>query len=407
MKRIALHWQIFAALVAGGMFGYFCGDYLPYVSWMGDIFLRILRMIIVPLVFSTIVSGVAGIGNADNLGRLGLKTMAFYLITSLIAILTGLALVNLIQPGVGADLGLTGNYKFFDSESKTLGETLLDIFPTNIFQAFSEGNMLGIILFSILLGFYITRTGNKNRELLISFFDAFAEVIMKITMFIIRFTPFGIFGIVARVVAEQAAMPGALVSVSGSLGLYMLIVFSGILIHGLITLPIIMRLTAKVNPFKHLKNMSTVLLTAFSTSSSNATLPLTMSEVQQRDGVSEKISSFTLPLGATVNMNGTALYECVAVMFIAQAYGVELTFMQQAIVVLTALLAAIGSAGIPMAGVVMMSIILSAVGLPMEGIGLILVVDRPLDMARTALNVYGDTCAAAVIAKSEGETLKI
>jgi Na+/H+-dicarboxylate symporter len=308
---------------------------------------------------------------------------------------------------VGAEIGLTGNFKLFDGGNKTLGQTLLDIFPTNIFQAFSEGNMLGIILFSILLGFYITRTGHKNRELLISFFDAFAEVIMKITMFIIRFTPFGIFGIVARVVAEQAAMPGALANVSGSLGLYMLIVFSGILIHGLITLPIIMRLSAKVNPYKHLKNMSTVLLTAFSTSSSNATLPLTMSEVQQRDGVSEKISSFTLPLGATVNMNGTALYECVAVMFIAQAYGVELTFMQQAIVVLTALLAAIGSAGIPMAGIVMMSIILSAVGLPMEGIGLILVVDRPLDMARTALNVYGDTCAAAVIAKSEGETLKI
>jgi Na+/H+-dicarboxylate symporter len=230
---------------------------------------------------------------------------------------------------------------------------------------------------------------------------------MQLTMFIIRFTPIGIFAIVARVVSEQAGMPGGLATISGSLGLYMLVVIFGILIHGLLFLPLFMRMLVKIKPYKHFKNMSTVLLTAFSTSSSNATLPLTMSEIQEKDGVSEKIASFTLPLGATVNMNGTALYECVAVMFIAQAYGIQLTIIQQAIVVLTSLLAAIGSAGIPMAGVVMMGIILSAVGLPMEGIGLVLVVDRPLDMLRTSLNVYGDTCAAAVIAKSEGEKLTV
>ena len=407
MKKIPLHFQIFVALLVGGLFGYFASESVSYISWMGDLFLRLLRLIIVPLVFSSIVAGVAGIGNAENLGRLGLKTMGFYLISSLLAILLGAFLVNLVQPGIGADLSLKSSYNFFDDNQKTLGQTLLDIFPTNVFAAFAEGNMLGIILFSILLGFFITKLPKGQSQLLIGFFDSFSAVMMLLTMFIIRFTPLGIFAIVARVVSEQVGLPGGLASISGSLGLYMLVVIVGILIHSFLTLPLFMRMLVKIKPYKHMKNMSTVLLTAFSTSSSNATLPLTMSEVQEKDGVSEKIASFTLPLGATVNMNGTALYECVAVIFIAQAYGIHLTLLQQAIVVLTALLAAIGSAGIPMAGVVMMGIILSAVGLPMEGIGLILVVDRPLDMLRTSLNVYGDTCAAAVIAKSEGEKLTV
>jgi Na+/H+-dicarboxylate symporter len=333
--------------------------------------------------------------------------MGFYLVTSLIAILLGLFLVNLVTPGVGADLSLKSSYNFFGDDEKSLGQTLLDIFPNNIVEAFADGNMLGIILFSILLGYFITQIPKAQSQVLINFFDAFSAVMMQLTMFIIRFTPIGIFAIVARVVSEQAGMPGGLATISGSLGLYMLVVICGILIHGLLFLPLFMRMFVKIKPYKHFRNMSTVLLTAFSTSSSNATLPLTMSEIQEKDGVSEKIASFTLPLGATINMNGTALYECVAVMFIAQAYGIQLTVIQQAIVVLTSLLAAIGSAGIPMAGVVMMGIILSAVGLPMEGIGLVLVVDRPLDMLRTSLNVYGDTCAAAVIAKSEGENLSI
>jgi Na+/H+-dicarboxylate symporter len=181
----------------------------------------------------------------------------------------------------------------------------------------------------------------------------------------------------------------------------------GLLIHGLITLPLSVKLLGKASPLKHLKNMATPLLTAFSTSSSNATLPLTMKAVEDEDGVSNKVASFTLPLGATVNMNGTALYECVAVMFIAQAYGIDLSFGQQLIIIFTALLAAIGSAGIPMAGLVMMVVVLKAVGLPLEGIGLILAVDRILDMFRTTINVYGDTCCAVIIAKSEGETLNV
>jgi Na+/H+-dicarboxylate symporter len=230
---------------------------------------------------------------------------------------------------------------------------------------------------------------------------------MKITLFIIRFTPLGIFSITAKVIAQQIQMGNEISEVISRLGLYFITVLLGLLIHGLITLPLSIKLLGKANPLKHLKNMATPLLTAFSTSSSNATLPLTMKAVEFEDGVSNKVASFTLPLGATINMNGTALYECVAVMFIAQAYGIDLTFGQQLIVIFTALLAAIGSAGIPMAGLVMMVVVLKAVGLPLEGIGLILAVDRILDMFRTTINVYGDTCCAVIIAKSEGEKLNI
>jgi Na+/H+-dicarboxylate symporter len=218
------------------------------------------------------------------------------------------------------------------------------------------------------------------------------------------FTPLGIFAIVSKEVAKNA---GSLANIAGSLGIYMITVLVALLIHGAVILPLLVKFVGKANPLKHFRNMAAPLLTAFSTSSSNAALPLSMLAVEEKDGVSGKITSFTLPLGATINMNGTALYECVAVIFIAQAYGIDLTAGQQAIIVLTALLAAIGSAGIPMAGLVMMTIVLTAVNLPLEGIGLILAVDRVLDMSRTTVNVWGDTCAAVIIAKSEGETLNV
>jgi proton glutamate symport protein len=227
------------------------------------------------------------------------------------------------------------------------------------------------------------------------------------TLFIIKFTPLGVFSITAMVIAQQIKMGNEISEIITRLGLYFITVLLGLMFHGLITLPLSVKLLGRANPIKHMKNMTIPLLTAFSTSSSNATLPLTMKAVEEEDGVSNKIASFTLPLGATVNMNGTALYECVAVMFIAQAYGIDLTFGQQMVVIFTALLAAIGSAGIPMAGLIMMAVVLKAVGLPLEGIGLILAVDRILDMFRTTINVYGDTCCAVIVAKSEGEVLKV
>lgn len=403
MKKIELHWQILIAIVLAIVFGIYFGDHIRYVSWMGTLFLRALTMIIIPLVLSSIVSGVANIGSAKNLGRLGFKTMLYYLMTSTFAILTGLIFVNLFKPGTGADLNLQRKVTE-ESTAGSLEDILMRIIPENIFSAFSEnGQMLSVIFFAILFGFFITRVDERPRVMLTGLFNAFFDVMMKITLFIIKFTPLGIFGLVADQVARQEDLP-ALVQ---SMGLYMMVVLMALFFHGAITLPLIVRFIGRANPLKHLKAVRTPLLTAFSTSSSNATLPLTIQAVEENDGVSNKISSFTLPLGATINMDGTALYECVAVIFIAQAYGIDLSFGQQMIVVVTALLASIGAAGIPMAGLVMITIVLTAVGLPLEGVGLILAVDRPLDMFRTATNVWSDSSGAVVIARSEGEELYV
>ncbi|NCD41149.1 MAG: dicarboxylate/amino acid:cation symporter [Bacteroidia bacterium] len=401
MKKPALHWQILIALILAVLFGAFFPDQVSYVAWMGDIFLRALKMVIIPLILSSIISGITNIGSAGNLGRIGLKTLLYYLSTSLLAIITGLILVNLLHPGTGADLGLSKEIEGLGVAQESFGQTLINMIPENIFSSFVNNEMLSVIFFAILFGFFITRVEKKYSEFLINGFNAVFEVMMKITLFIIRFAPLGVFGIVARVVSKQTD----LLHLGERMGLYVLVVVMAIAIHTFITLPLIVKLAGKANPRAHFKNMSTALLTAFSTASSGATLPLTMDAVENKSGVSNKITSFTLPLGATINMDGTALYECIAAMFIAQAYGVDLTLVQQLIVVMTALLASIGAAGIPMAGLVMLSVILSAVGLPLEGIGLILAVDLPLDMIRTATNVWSDSCGAVVIAKSEKEVL--
>ena len=376
---------------------------VEYVSWMGDLFLRALKMLIIPLILSSLISGITNIGSGSSLGRLGLKTIAYYVSTSLLAIFTGQFLVNLIRPGVGADLNFSRKVEGLAENQRSLGDTLINIIPDNIFQAFNNNEMLSIIFFAILFGFFINKTAAAYRDSLTKAFNGIFEVMMKITMFVIRFTPLGIFGIVAKVVADQEDLPGLLSRMS----LYMGTVIAALSIHFFVTLPLILRFIGRVRPFRHLKNMSTPLLTAFSTSSSGATLPLTITAVENNSGVSNKVSSFTLPLGATINMDGTALYECVAALFIAQAYGVELSLVQQGVVVITALLASIGAAAIPMAGLVMITVVLTAVGLPLEGVGLILAVDRILDMFRTCTNVWSDSCGAVVIARSEGEILKV
>ncbi|HNQ82325.1 MAG TPA: dicarboxylate/amino acid:cation symporter [Bacteroidales bacterium] len=403
IKLPALHWQILIALALAVLFGIYFSEYVKYVSWMGTIFLRALQMIIMPLVISSMICGVANIGDAQNLGRIGLKTMLFYVITTVIAILTGLVLVNFFQPGVGADLNLIEKAEI-PAASGSLGQILIDIVPENVFAVMSVNRqLLSVILFALLFGFFIIKVSEKPRKQLTDFFNAVFEVMMKITFFIIKFTPLGIFGLVAEKIAPHKDVA----ALFESLGIYMVVVLLGLFIHAVVFMPLIIRFIGRINPLRHFNAVKTALFTAFSTSSSNATLPLTMESIEVNAGVSNKITSFTLPLGATINMNGTALYECVAVIFIAQAYGIPLSFGQQVIVVATSLLAAIGAAGVPMAGLVMMSIILSAAGLPLEGIGLILAVDRILDMFRTTVNVWGDTCCAVVIAKSEGEKLKV
>lgn len=376
---------------------------IKYVNWMGVLFMRALKMLIIPLVLSSLISGVSNLGGSENLGRLGFKTLAYYLTTSTLAIITGLFFVNLLKPGVGADTSAEGAVEGLATSASSISDTLIGIIPTNLFESLASGDMLPIIFFSILFGFFITKVGDKPRQIMTDFFNALFDIMMQITMWVIRFTPLGVFGIVAKVIADQ----DDLIGLAARMGLYMLTVLLGLFVHAFITLPLLTRFIGKVNPLKHFRAVTTPLLTAFSTSSSGATLPLTMTAVEKNDGVSNKISSFTLPLGATVNMDGTALYELVVAVFIAQAYGINLSFGEQMIMVLTALLASIGAAAIPMAGMVMITVVLTVAGLPLEGIGLVLAVDRILDMFRTSVNVWSDTCGAVIIAKSEGEKLKV
>ncbi len=404
LLKMPLHWQIFIGLVAGVLLAvlarlyHFEGFITNQVAILGTIFLRSLKMIIVPLIVSSIISGVTGLGNAENFGRLAIKTLTYYIMTSIFAILTGLILVNLIAPGIGANFGFHQVPQNIDTSAATFKDTLLRIIPTNPLSSMVKGDILPTIFFSLLFGFFITRTREPYRRQLTDLFEGIFQVMMKLTHFIILFAPIGVFALIAKIIAQtglEAFIP---------LFKYMLTVLLGLIIHATITLPLIIYLLGGISPLKHFKAMSSALMTAFSTSSSSATLPLTIENIENNAGVSNKISSFVLPLGATINMDGTALYECVAAMFIAQVYGIDLSFGQQIIVVVTALLASIGAAGIPMAGLVMITIILRAVGLPLEGIGLILAVDRILDMLRTSINVWSDSCGTVLIAKSEGET---
>jgi proton glutamate symport protein len=402
--KLKLHWQIFIGLLAGVIFALIARylgwqDFvLDYVSILGTIFLRALRMVIVPLIISSIISGVTGIGNTENFGRMSAKTFTYYISTSLIAIITGLIIVNLVQPGIGVHLGFEKVPEELNANVEKLGDTLLGIIPVNPFAAMVKGDILPTIFFSLLFGFFITRISEPYKSNLSNFFEGVFEVMMRLTHFIILFTPIGVFALIAKIVTQTG------LDVFLPLASYMLSVVAALFIHAIITLPLLLYFIGGISPFAHFKAMSSALLTAFSTSSSSATLPLTMSSIEENAGASNKVSSFVLPLGATINMDGTALYECVAAMFIAQVYGIDLSFGQQFIVVFTALLASIGAAGIPMAGLVMMTIILKAVGLPLEGLGLILAVDRILDMIRTSVNVWSDSCGTVIIAKSEGET---
>ena len=409
-----LPFLMLAALLLGGILGKVAASYPEELSgfvavsgWVGAAFLNILKMVIGPLILSSIITGVAGMGSASNLGRIGGKTIGLFLGTTVVAIVLGLFLVNTIKPGIGVNLlaDPSANEVVVENlvaEQQNVGEILMDAIPSNITKAFVEDNMLQIIVFAILFGLFTTKIGHEQSKKILDFFSAVFHVMMKLTSAIIKLTPIGILGITVEQVARQGDV-GALVS---SLLLFLVTVFAGILIHFFVIIPLLLK-SFGVKPYRHMKNMSLPLLTAFSTASSSATLPLSMDAVENKSGISNKITSFVLPLGATINMNGTALFECVSVIFLAQAYGVELTMLQQIIVVLTSLLAAVGAAGIPMAGFVMMTVILSAVGLPLDGIGLIMSVNFLPDMARTATNVWGDCAVAAIVAKTEGEKLNV
>ena len=405
--KLALPWQILIGITLGILLGLFGHEYTIYTKWLGDLFLRGLQMVIIPLVFSALVMGVSSIGETTDLGRIAGKTFAYYIITTLIACVLGLLLVNTFEPGVGVDLQLKETVTNIASTEVSFIDQIVAIVPNNIVRAMAEGNMLPVIFFAILFGFFITTSTNKTRTLLTDVFNGLYEVMIKITFLIIRFAPIGLFGVVSSMVGAQAGNPAALKIMFTSLGIYSAIIAGGCLIQGLGILPAIFLLFTRKNPFKFMEQMGTGLMTTFFTASSAASLPITIRDIQEKSGVSRKIAGFCLPLGNTINMNGTALFESVTALFIAQAYGIDLTIGQQIVVVLTSLLAAIGTAGIPLAGLVMLAVVLKAVGLPLEGIGLVLVVQQPLDMIRSAVNVWGDLTGAAIVAKSEGEKLTI
>ncbi len=407
--KIALPLQIIIAMVLGVLYGVFCHDYIQYVSWAGEIFLRFLKMIVIPIVFSSMVVGVASLGNQGGLGRIAGKTFAFYVSTTVIATFIGLILVNILEPGVGSTLvsQTEGATQIASAEKVSLGQQIINIVPSNIFETLSQGNLLSIIFFAILFGYFVTQVGEKARTTIVDLFQSVFDVIMKITLSVIKLAPYGVFAIVAKMIAQQAGDIDKLIEIAQSLGMFLLIVWVGCMIQFFVVLPSTVYFIGKENPWRHMKKMSTAILTAFSTCSSGAALPISLKDSQEKCGISNKIASFTLPLGATVNMNGTALYEGVAVIFIAQVYGIDLSIIEQLIILVTVLFSAIGTASIPMAGLVMLSVAISVAGLPMEGIGLVLAVEQLCDMPRTATNSYGDMCGAVVIAKSEGEKLTI
>ena len=371
---------------------------------IGDLFLRMLKMISIPLIITSLLSGVTGLGRAERLGKMFGRTILYYLSTSMLAIAAGLLVVNIIQPGVGGGGVAVQNAIEGNPEGKGLGivlyEQLNNLFPPNPFAAAANGNFLSIIAFSLMFGVCTVLVGGKAAEKLNELIEAAFQVMMKLTLLIIALAPIGVFFLMLSVTATQGA------GIFRTLGWYMLTVACALLFHAVVVLPMLLHFVAKRNPLEFAQSMSPALLTAFSSASSNGTLPLTLTCVEQRAKISNRVGSFVLPLGATVNMDGTALYEVVAVLFIAQFTGKDLALSQQIIVALTALLASIGAAGIPHAGLVMMVIILQAVGLPTETQGLIIAVDRVLDMARTAVNVWSDSCGCAVVSRFEAEGIE-
>ena len=377
---------IFIGIILGGYLGWAYGEKMNAVAWLGTIFLNALKMVIVPLIMASMIVGITNLGDIRKLGGTGLKTLLYYMVTTGIAVLIGIILVNIIQPGSGLDTtGAQISEQIRSKEQFSFLDVIIGLFPSNIVQAMAEMQVLPIIVFSLLFGGVLTTLGKKG-EPVIHFFEVINDVIMKMVHIIMWFAPIGIFGLIAGKLGAVGGGEAVKLELI-KLGKYAFTVILGLGIHGIIVLPLILFLFARRNPFLYAYNMISALTTAFSTASSSATLPVTMECAEEKNQVSSKAASFVIPLGATINMDGTALYEAVAAMFIAQAYGIDLNFAQQTLIFFTATLAAIGAAGIPEAGLVTMVMVLQAVQLPVEGIGTILAIDWFLDRCRTTINV--------------------
>lgn len=414
-KKHRRPWGVFIAILLAIAFGSWVGKeqavfgitFYAIVDTFGTIFLNALTLVVVPLVSSSIITGISRIGGEGAFGRVGLKMFTFYIGTSLLAILIGLCFVNLISPGSShITPPISGNEvdqlahlkdKIINREGETLVNVLVSIIPANIVNALSHGEMLGLIFFSLVFGYAVSKIEEHPSMILRGFFQGVFQTMIQFTHIIMKFLPIGVFCLVAKVFMTTGI--GSLESVA----LFFFTVILGLAVFMFVGLPLLLKFIARVSPSRHFKAMSPALITAFSTSSSSATLPITIDCVEKRAGVSNRICSLVVPLGTSINMSGSALYECVAAMFIAQAYGIDLSFATQFLVVFMALITSIGVAGIPSASLVAILVILKVIGLPPEGIGLFIAVDRLLDMCRTTVNVFSDSCCAILVAKSEGE----
>ena len=391
--------KLFQKILIGFIIGIILGAiWGPGISWIqpiGTIFLNLLKMLIVPLIFSSLVVGVSSIAEPKKLGRVAGKTIAYYLVTTAIAIIIGLLIGNILQPGAGMNLVLEGTAQEA-AKAPSLIDTLINLIPTNPIGAMAQGTILQVIVFALFFGYAMTRAGEKGKAVL-TFFEGFAETMYKLTGIVMEFAPYGVLALIAVTVGKHG------LSVLVPFAKLILAVYLGVIIHAVVVYSGMVSLVAKMSPLKFFKGFAEATLLAFTTCSSSGTLPVSMRAAQENLGVSPTISSFVLPLGATVNMDGTALYQGICALFVAQAYGIHLGLGGQLTILLTALLASIGTAGVPGAGLVMLSMVLTSVGLPLEGVALIAGIDRILDMARTAINVTGDGACAVVVAKTEGE----
>ena len=422
MKKIALHWKIIVGMLLGVVYGLIASKLLwtdftnDWIKPWGVIFVNLLKLIAVPLVFASLVKGVASLSDISRLSRIGAKTIAFYLTSTVVSVAIGLVLVNVIKPGSDFDkssIDLTNkntSEKIIDAETVSREGPLqfvVDIVPTNIINASANNsNMLQVIFFAILFGISMVMLPDKNTKFVKGFFDGINDIILKIVDLIMLISPYGVFALLASLVVDFGASSSLFIA----LAKYSITVIVGLLLMILVIYPSIIKSLTKISYFNFFKALSPAQMLAFSTSSSAATLPVTMERCEEHLGVSEEISSFVLPLGATINMDGTSLYQAVAAVFIAQAFGIDLDLNQQLTIILTATLASIGAAAVPGAGMVMLVIVLGAINVPAEGLALIFGVDRILDMLRTVVNVTGDATVATVatvVAWSEGRLNKI
>ena len=388
--------QILIAFIIAIILGLIFGESIVVLEPLGDLFLRLIKFIIAPLVLATLVVGVASIGDPKTLGRIGSKTIIYYLATTAVAIAIGLGVAFIFSPGKGisSDVAVTEDVEV--NETEGVVQTFLNIVPENPFEAMTEGEILQIIFFAIFVGLAITMIGQKG-EPVRRFFDSLSEIMFWITGIIMRFAPIGVLGLVAPIIGEYGP------SVLLPLLKVILAVAVACVVHAVLVYSLAVKAFAKINPLTFFKGIAPAALVAFSTASSAGTLPVTIKNTQENLGVSNKISSFVLPLGATINMDGTAIYQGVAVIFIAQFYDLNLSFVALLTVVLTTVLASIGTAGVPGAGMIMLAMVLASINLPLEGIALIAGIDRILDMCRTTVNIVGDASCAVTVAGSEKE----